>query len=748
MFIAFNFSYLLMASEETAKLIGKDHTSEEGEGKNVDIAVQLEHEKSGFFATLAQFCRLFSNFPLSVYFIVGNEFCERFAYYGMRAVLVLYLVFQLNLPEDNATAVFHLFIFLAYFMPIFGSMIADSYIGKFWTILVFSLIYAVGCVSISLSAIPCILGNIIGVRLGLCFLGLILIALGTGGIKPCVSAFGGDQVKKGDKALLATFFSLFYFSINAGSLISIFLTPILRKDIQCFDSDCYAASFGVPAVLMMVSVLIFLAGSYLYVRVPPTGRNVYIQIASVMFYAIYERVRQRKSILKKKHWLDWAVPKYEPSLVLGVKAVVKVFIMFLPLPIFWALFDQQGSRWLLQVARMDTSLGVVNVHPDQVQIINPILILVCIPIFDKIIYPLVGKCGIKVTTLRKMTCGIFFAGVAFILSALVQIQVENGADRSAPDGFAVLKLFNPTSQQANFSIYNNSNILLNSTVQPQHFTKTKLEAGRYELSFKIEESGSIATYVYDVNLNSTLTCSVLLSNYSTVRPHCINMNEAVPEVTKYQASIQCINSLAKQTIFYVREEHSGKVHLNISVPALGISDFYQIPTGDFLLEFQNYSKPFSVLNGDIYSLLAYSSRDVNETVQLYLDVERSVSFLWQVPMYVILTVGEVMFSISGLEFAYSQSPLSLKSVMLAMWLLTVAFGNLFVFIISQFELFTSQVMEFFFFAGAAILISILFGVMSYFYKYMEYDEAEPQFTSSNTIRKTFSESQRLAEKMD
>ena len=731
-----------MASEETAQLIAKDDACKEEE-HSIAFA---EPRKRGPFSHVTQFCRLFSNFPLSVYFIVGNEFCERFAYYGMRAVLVLYLVFQLNLSEDSATAIFHLYTFLAYFMPIFGSMIADSYIGKFWTILVFSLIYAVGCIAISMSAIPCALGNIIEVRLGLCLIGLILIAFGTGGIKPCVSAFGGDQIKKGDPTLLATFFSLFYFSINAGSLISIFITPILRQDVECFGDECYAASFGVPAVLMVISIAVFIAGSYLYVKVPPTGRNVYFQIFSIIFYAIYERIKQRRSHLKKEHWLDWAEPKYEASLVLGVKAIIKVFIMFLPLPIFWALFDQQGSRWLLQVARMDTSLGVLTIHPDQVQIINPILILVFIPIFDKILYPLLRKCGIKVTTLRKMTCGIFFAGVAFILSGLVQILIENGADRSAPEGSAYLKIFNPTSHQANFSISNHSNFLLNSsTIESQHFSETQLEAASYQLSFRIEESGSIASYVYDVNLTSTLTCSVLLSNSSTVRPFCINMNKAIPVVTKYKASIQYVNSLTKQTTFYVQEKKDkSKVYCNETVSALNMSEFCEISIGDFILFFSNTSREFTVMNGDIYSLLVYS----NNTLQLYLDNKRSVSFLWQVPMYVIMTVGEVLFSISGLEFAYSQSPLSMKSVMLGMWLLTVAFGNLFVFIISQFELFQSQVVEFFFFAGAAIVISVLFGLMSYFYKYMVYEESEPHFNASTTIRKWFTESQRLAEKID
>jgi len=85
--------------------------------------------------------------------------------------------------------------------------------------------------------------------------GLVIIAFGTGGIKPCVSAFGGDQfVLPQQERQLEAFFSVFYFSINAGSLISTFVTPILRSG-SCFGEDsCYSAAFGLPAVLMTVAV--------------------------------------------------------------------------------------------------------------------------------------------------------------------------------------------------------------------------------------------------------------------------------------------------------------------------------------------------------------------------------------------------------------------------------------------------------------------------------------------------------------
>jgi solute carrier family 15 oligopeptide transporter 1 len=87
-------------------------------------------------------------------------------------------------------------------------------------------------------------------------LGLGLIALGTGGIKPCVSAFGADQFKLPEQEILvASYFGMFYFAINSGSLVSTILTPILREDVKCFDEDhCYSIAFAIPGALMIFAL--------------------------------------------------------------------------------------------------------------------------------------------------------------------------------------------------------------------------------------------------------------------------------------------------------------------------------------------------------------------------------------------------------------------------------------------------------------------------------------------------------------
>lgn len=128
-------------------------------------------------------------------------------------------------------------------------------------------------------------------------MGLALIALGTGGIKPCVSAFGGDQFVAGQEKQLQSFFSFFYISINAGSLISTFLTPILRQDVHCIEGreDCYPLAFGVPAILMVVALLLFVLGYFVtkYNIVPPGKENILLTVVKCTSVSFVSRSLNR-----------------------------------------------------------------------------------------------------------------------------------------------------------------------------------------------------------------------------------------------------------------------------------------------------------------------------------------------------------------------------------------------------------------------------------------------------------------------
>uniref|UniRef100_A0A669BK10 Solute carrier family 15 member 2 n=1 Tax=Oreochromis niloticus TaxID=8128 RepID=A0A669BK10_ORENI len=254
-------------------------------------------------------------------FIVVNEFCERFSYYGMKALLTLYFLNYLKWDKDLSTAVYHAFSGLCYFTPILGAFIADSWLGKYKTIIYLSIVYVIGHVVKSVGAIPTVGSTELHIALSMS--GLILIALGTGGIKPCVAAFGGDQFGEEHTTERQKFFSIFYMSINR----------------ICFGGDCYALAFGVPAALMVVALVVFIAGSSLYKRTPPQG-NILWEVCNCIGFALKNRWNKSKHDSPRQHWLDWAEEKYSMRLIQEIKMVLRVLVLYIPLPMFWALFDQ------------------------------------------------------------------------------------------------------------------------------------------------------------------------------------------------------------------------------------------------------------------------------------------------------------------------------------------------------------------------------------------------------------------------
>lgn len=113
----------------------------------------------------------------------------------------------------------------------------------------------------------------------LTFIGLIIIAIGSGGVRPNLNAFGGMQYKLPEQTKeLKFFFSIQFFLMKCGSLLAYFVAPTLRGDIKCFaKDDCYSLAFGVPAIAIFVSFVIFMCGTRLYVRLPPS-ENMLVKV--------------------------------------------------------------------------------------------------------------------------------------------------------------------------------------------------------------------------------------------------------------------------------------------------------------------------------------------------------------------------------------------------------------------------------------------------------------------------------------
>src|SRR6266404_3869659 len=204
-----------------------------------------------------------NRWPRQIKYIVGNEACERFSYYGMRSILAGYITVGLGQSVDMSTSVIHMFIFANYFMPLFGAWLSDKIVGRYHTILWVSLFYCAGHGVLACSDLAA------GPHGKLLFLyvGLALIAFGSGGIKPCVSAFVGDQFRPDQGHLLQKAYGAFYWSINFGSFFSFLAIPWIK------NHHGYSWAFGVPGIAMALATLVFWSGTKYYRRVPPSRRT-------------------------------------------------------------------------------------------------------------------------------------------------------------------------------------------------------------------------------------------------------------------------------------------------------------------------------------------------------------------------------------------------------------------------------------------------------------------------------------------
>lgn len=320
--------------------------------------------------------------PKGIPFIIGNEAAERFSFYGMRAILVVFMTQHLMgsdgtpalMSEDEAKGWFHLFVSAVYFTPILGALLSDVFLGKYRTIILLSLIYCAGHFSLALD----------DTRTGLA-IGLGLIAIGAGGIKPCVSSHVGDQFGQTNSHLISRVFSWFYFAINLGAFISMLATPWLLAHYGSW------AAFGTPGVLMLIATLVFWAGRYRFVHIPPAGEDF---------------VRESLSGI-------------------GRSAIARLTVIYLFVAVFWSLFDQTGSSWVLQAEHLNRMVFGVELLPSQIQAANPLLVMALIPLFSYVVYPAIDRV-MPLTPLRKIAIGMFLAAVAFSIPSWLEMRIAEG----------------------------------------------------------------------------------------------------------------------------------------------------------------------------------------------------------------------------------------------------------------------------------------------------------------------------------
>jgi len=418
-------------------------------------------------------------FPPQIKYIVGNEACERFSFYGMIGILQIYVANRLGAGQDSATEISHLFKSANYFMPLLGAWIADRFLGRYRSILYLSLFYCAGHAMLAVGE---------GTYWGL-YWGLGLIALGSGGIKPSVSAFVGDQFGPGQSHLLRKVYGWFYWSINFGSFFSFLLIPWIRdRDPATTIIHGYPWAFRIPGIFMGLATLIFWLGTPNYDRVPPAGDppaaffralglaaitgglvaavywicgllhlggaatvGIYAvaALAAVMFAtrSLHRRVEAATAprvdgpftvswyLVTKRLAGSGGCGFYEagkpfftsPSLD-DAGALLRVLKVLALIPFFWALYDQTNSTWVTQGTLMQPWVVPFTsgfaIGGEQMQSMNALLVMILVPVFTLGAYPWLDRLGWKATPLRRMMVGLVLTSISFVMVGLMQQRMD------------------------------------------------------------------------------------------------------------------------------------------------------------------------------------------------------------------------------------------------------------------------------------------------------------------------------------
>ena len=335
-----------------------------------------------------------SGMPNGIPYIISNEAAERFSFYGMKAALAVFLANYLgvlggeSMSEAKATVYVSFFNSAVYLTPLFGALVADIFFGKYRTIITLSIVYCLGHLALAMMGI----GGIVQLWL---LAGLGLIAVGAGGIKPCVSAHVGDQFGKNNQHLIPRIFNIFYLSINFGAVVSNLAIPYILK----WHGPHWA--FGIPGILMALATVVFWMGRHKFVHIPAHGE------------AFGRELFSRD----------------------GLTAIAKLVPLFLFVAVFWCLFDQTANTLVFQAQKMNLrlfdfafipmALRELEVLPSQIQAANPFLILILIPLFSWWIYPNVDKV-MPLSPLRKIGAGLFLMVLSFAVISIAQEAIDMG----------------------------------------------------------------------------------------------------------------------------------------------------------------------------------------------------------------------------------------------------------------------------------------------------------------------------------
>ncbi|KAI4218571.1 MAG: hypothetical protein L6R36_008882 [Xanthoria steineri] len=438
----------LYIPEDSSQSQSREHSFTGPDGKEYPTAEEV--------ATLRRVC---GTVPWSSYTIGFVELCERFSYYGTTIVFVNFI--QQPLPPGSSTgsagtdgqpgalgmgqrASTGLSTFnsmWAYFMPLVGAYVADQYWGRFKTIQISILIAIVGHILLIIATLPSVIATPNGSIACFC-VGLIIFGIGTGGFKPNISPLIAEQYeakhpkqyikvkKSGERVIvdptmtISRIYMYFYLMVNIGALAGQIGMVYAEKYVG------FWLSFVLPTCLFLCCPTVMWLMRNKYARRPPTG-SVLTKALKLWVLAMKGRwslnpVTTAKNMRSDEFWesvkpsrLGQAKPvwmTFDDVWVDEVRRGFKACTVFLWIPLYWLAYNQMTTNLISQAATMELH-GAPN---DLINNIDPVALVIFIPICDLFLYPGLERMGIRFTPLKKIAWGFGLSSASMVASAVTQ----------------------------------------------------------------------------------------------------------------------------------------------------------------------------------------------------------------------------------------------------------------------------------------------------------------------------------------
>ncbi len=611
--------------------------------------------------------------PIGFWFFFWGEFAERCCYYGMRAILLLYMVEILSFSDSAANRTISYFIAACYLLPLLGGYVADNFLGKYRTIVYFAVPYIFGQVLLGIASLhneTCLV-----VSLG-------LLAMGAGVIKPNISTLMGltyDQRRPGRTKLRSDAFALFYGSINIGAALSSFCVPWIRNAYGG-DSHAYALAFLFPAALMILAFIVFALGKPFYAK--ETIQRVHLTP---------EQRRERMVVLRR------------------------LFGLFFVVTIFWSIFDQSVSTWILFARdHLQLDLFGFKLSPDQLQTLNPILIIVLLPPVT-MLWHLLARFGLDLRPTDKMIIGFVLTTITMGITAWAAFRgadmVSAGASaamNNAEKGIAAASTLteNPSAAKAAQQLIDALAAKRASESAPQQADlKAKAETAMKEAVEAVQKAGPKVVAVLSArqaaitSIRAAKTAAGIAEKTATAQGK-IDAKKPVLDAKEAVLTAEAAADAAKEAVKLSTAADKKSTSAGTSGTAVDITNSLvaakqaaaataaatrsaEAAAAGNARSARVNAAVAGVDSADaaIYAIRVAAALKGSNPEPLVADIESSasaarISILWQVVPYILLTMAEICISVVGLELAFAAAPAEMKSFVTACWLLTVFFGDM------------------------------------------------------------------------